>query len=128
MLAGKDPDSDLFPVSDGTSSCTQENEYQNIKFGGERKLTVTAVDTKGFNDSSNGIDQVSVANFIAGLRRRSAIVNVFGITIHETRVDGPIVNMMRLFAELFGPEFWHHCILIFTKCSMDRKAINKPAR
>ena len=110
MLAGKDPDSDLFPVSDGTTSCTQENEYQNIKFGGDRKLTVTAVDTKGFNDSSNGIDQVSVANFIAGLMRRSAIVNVFGITIHETRVDGRIVNMMRLFAELFGPEFWHHCI------------------
>ena len=74
VLAGKDPDSDLFPVSDGTTSCTQENEYQNIKFGGDRRLTVTAVDTKGFNDSSNGIDQVSVADFIAGLRRRSAML------------------------------------------------------
>ena len=124
-LAGRGPSSDLFPVSTGPASGTQENVYQQIPFGGDKKFYVTAIDTKGFNDSNNRIDLDTVANFIASLKRRTSIVNVFGITINEFRLDGPIVEMMKLFAEIFGPEFWKHYILIFTKHSMDRKEIKK---
>ena len=123
MLAGKGPNSDLFPVSDGTTSCTQENVYQHIKFDGDREfeLDVTVIDTKGFDDSNNGIDEDTVADFIASLKLRSAVVNAFGISIHDITLDGPIVKMMKLFACIFGrPQFFQHCILIFTKCSMNK--------
>ena len=125
VLAGRKPNSDLFPVSSGTVSCTQKNVYQQIPFGGDEKFYVTAIDTKGFNDSNETINMDVVAKFIASLRRRCVGVNVFGITIHESRLDGPIVEMMKLFGEMFGPNFWKHCILIFTKYSMDRKTLQK---
>ena len=32
---------------------------------------------------------------------------------------------MKLFEEMFGSEFWQHCILIFTKISMDSKEVQK---
>ena len=125
VLAGRKPTSDLFPVSQGTVSHTQKNVYQSIPFGGDEKFYVTAIDTKGFNDSNKTIDMDVVAEFIASLKRRCVGVNVFGITINESRLDGPIVEIMKLFAELFGDDFWQHCILIFTKYSMDAKTKHK---
>ena len=86
---------------------------------------MTAIDTKGFNDSNKTIDMDVVAEFIASLKRRCVGVNVFGITINERRQDGPIVEIMKLFAELFGDDFWQHCILIFTKHTMDEKSKRK---
>ena len=108
VLAGKGPNSDLFPVSDGTTSCTQENVYQHIKFGGDREfeLDVTVIDTKGFDDSNSGIDEDTVADFIASLKLRSAVVNAFGISIHDITLDGTIVKMMKLFAS-----FWAATVL-----------------
>ena len=125
VLAGRGPSSDLFPVSSGLASFTQKNVYQQIPFGGDEGFIVTAVDTKGFNDSNNKIDIDTVANFIASLKRRCSNVNVFGLTINEPKLDGPIGEMMKVFAEIFGPEFWQHCILIFTKHTMDEKSKRK---
>ena len=120
-LAGRDASSDLFPVSSDTDSCTETTVFQNIPFGGDQKKYVTAIDTMGFNDPGKDIDLDIVAKFIASLKMRCYAINIFGIAINgtEPRLNGPLVEMMKLCEEMFGDIFWKQCCLIFTKTSMN---------
>ena len=127
-MSGFDASSDKFPVSSGPASCTQSAVIQDVTFDADENKPVRLVDTMGFNDPDKDIDVDVAAKFIAQLKQECDSVSLFGIAINgqSPRIDASLKQMLMLFEEMFAEDFWKHCLLIFTKMSMDKK--NKDIR
>ena len=122
-MSGFDASSDKFPVSSGPASCTQFAVIQDVTFDADENKPVRLVDTMGFNDPDKDIDVDVAAKFIAQLKQECDSVSLFGIAINgqSPRIDASLKQTLELFEEMFGEDFWRHCVLIFTKVSMDEK-------
>ena len=122
-MSGFDASSDKFPVSSGPSSCTQSAVIHDVTFDDDENKPVKLIDTMGFNDPDKDIDIDVVAKFIDQLKQECDSVSLFGIAINgqSPRIDASLKQTLKLFEEMFGQDFWRHCVLIFTKVSMDKK-------
>ena len=124
VLTGNDPDSDVFRVSGGALSCTQEVRLHEGNLLGTNGQPITIIDTVGFNDP--GKDQKSeTAYLIKTLKARLHHINLFAIVLDGTnpRIDQSQKEMLELFAAVFSESFWENVIIAFTKLSMDQKQI-----
>ena len=124
VLTGNDPDSDVFRVSGGALSCTQEVRLHEGNLLGANGQPITIIDTVGFNDP--GKDEKSeTASLIKTLKARLHHINLFAIVLDGTnpRIDQSQKEMLELFAAVFSESFWENVIIAFTKLSMDQKQI-----
>ena len=123
-IAGEDPNCDMFPVSSGPTSCTQNITMANVSFLGDDNRPVSVIDTNGFDDAKDVADINTTQNLVDELKKRAKFVNLIGLTVNgeSPRLDASLVTTLRILEEMFGKFFWEHCVLIFTKLSMDKKA------
>ena len=98
-----------------------------MKLGGNREHYVSLIDTVGFDDPNNDTDVQTIAELVTKLRNGCDFIDTFGITINSQhrRVEGSLVQMLKIFEEMFGEEFWKQAVLLLTNCSMDGKATAK---
>ena len=121
-IVGHDYDSDIFPVSDGATSCTQNTILGTAQFNGDReKPLVNVIDTIGFDDPKNDTDVRIIAELVSKLKNNCDYVNLFGIAVNgqAPRLDGSLVAMIKIFEEMFGQGFWKQCVLLFTRITMN---------
>ena len=121
-IVGHDYDSDIFPVSDSTTSCTQSTILATALFNGDKENPpVNVIDTIGFDDPKNDTDATIIAELVSKLKNNCDYVNLFGIAVngHARRLDGSLVAMIKIFKEMFGQEFWTQCVLLFTQITMN---------
>ena len=115
-IVGQNHDSDIFPVSDSATSCTQSTVLGTAQFNGDKeKPPVNVIDTIGFDDPKNDTDMKIIAELVSKLKNNCDYVNLFGIAVNgqSPRLDGSLVAMIRIFEEMFGEQFWKQCVLIF---------------
>jgi predicted GTPase len=121
-IAGHPSDSDIFTVSAEATSCTQSTVFGNVKFGGNKERLVSLIDTMGFDDPNQDTDVRIIAELVFKLKNKCDGVNMFGIAVNgqSPRLDGSLIAMIKIFEEMFGGEFWKHCVLIFTRMRMNK--------
>merc|ERR550532_499110 len=129
-IVGHDYDSDIFPVSDGATSCTQSTILATARFNGDREKPVNVIDTIGFDDPKNDTDVRIIAELVSKLKNNCDYVNLFGIAVNgqAPRLDGSLVAMIKIFEEMFGEGFWKQCVLLFTRIPMSKSDKKKRAR
>merc|ERR550532_3022029 len=121
-IVGHDYDSDIFPVSYGAASNTQEIILGSAFFNGDKeKPPVNVIDTIGFDDPNNDTDVKVIAELVTKLKNNCEYVNLFGIAVNgqSPRLDGSLVAMIAIFEEMFGGGFWNQCVLLFTRITMN---------
>ena len=130
-IVGHSPDSDIFPVSGGATSCTQSTVMGLAHFNGDKeKPLVNVIDTIGFDDPRNDTDVKIIAELVSKLKNNCDYVNLFGIAINgqAPRLDGSLVAMIKIFEEMFGQGFWKQCVLLFTKIPMNQSDKRRRAK
>ena len=112
--------SQAFMVSSGTESCTQEVRVQDGLFRGDDAKPITIIDTVGFNDGLKESDDSETTALIRKLKSDLSHINLFVIVLdgNNPRIDKSQKDMLRLFGVVFGPAFWKHVLIVFTKMSM----------
>ena len=88
------------------------------------------IDTIGFDDPKNDTDANIISELVMRLKNDCDYVNLFIIAVNRqnTRLDASLIGMIRIFERMFGKEFWKQCVLVFTRLSMDQKAVSKRRR
>jgi len=121
-IVGQDYNSNIFPVSDGATSCTQSTFMATALFNGDTKKPVNVIDTIGFDDPKNDTDMKIIAELVSKLKNNCDYVNLFGIAVNgqAPRLDGSLIAMIMIFEEMFGKEFWKQCVLLFTRIPMNK--------
>ena len=96
-------------------------------YRGDTARPIGLIDTTGFDDPRSDTDTEIIEELKTTLKTRCKYVNLFGITVNgqNPRLDGSLVEMVRILEEMFGHTFWKHCLIIFTRMSMDQKARKK---
>ena len=81
------------------------------------------MDTPGFGDSK-GRDTEHLANMVCNLKQ-IGYVHSFMIILNseDPRFDEQLQATIKIFREMFGPEFFHNAMLVFTKFAYDKKSL-----
>ena len=126
-ISGHEHDDDLFETSPDASSCTQMTQFANVFFGNDKSKPISIIDTIGFDDPKNDADANIISELVLKLQNHCDHVNLFLIVINgqNPRLDGALMGMIRIFEGMFGEEFWHQALLVFTRLPMDKKAVRK---
>jgi hypothetical protein len=126
-IAGHEANSSIFPVSGGARSCTQSTVFGNIKYGGDSEKYVSLIDTIGFNDPNSDTDVKIIAELVSKLKNMCEYVNLFGIAVEgqNPRLAGSLIAMIKIFEEMFGDDFWKHCLITFTRMRMDESSVKR---
>ena len=74
VISGQEFDADVFKVSSDASSCTQETQFADVFFNGDKSRPISIIDTIGFDDPNNDVDAVIIADLVAKLKNK---VNVY---------------------------------------------------
>ena len=121
--------SESFPVSSGATSCTQQVRITDGSLMGDDNQKITIIDTVGFDDAAKDTDS-ETATLIKKLKADVDHVNLFVIVLdgQNVRIDKSLQEMLQLFAAVFTEKFWDHVFIVFTKLSMDEKAVLKRQR
>ena len=127
VVSGLPHDSLAFPVGTGALSCTQATALTTAHFRGDSARPIALIDTTGFDDPQSDTDTRIIEELKTTLMTRCKYVNLFAITVNgqNPRLDGSLVEMVRILEDMFGQTFWKHCLIIFTRMSMDQKARKK---
>ena len=123
-IFGKDFNSNIFPVSGAATSCTQSTVLGAGHFDATKERTpVNLIDTIGFDDPKNDTDLKIIVELVSKLKGRCSYVNLFAIAVNgqNPRLDGSLVEMIKIFEEMFGDNFWKQCVLIFTRMPMNER-------
>ena len=67
-ISGLKSNSQAFPVSPASESCTQSTVLANIKFGGNRERLVSLIDTMGFDDPNSDNDARIITELVNTLK------------------------------------------------------------
>lgn len=117
----------VFHVSSEMSSCTFETRAHNAKWmGREAEEIFTMIDTPGLGDPTPGADQKHIAEMVRELKRQ-AHVNAFLLVFNSenVRLPAPTRQMMELFRDIFGEDFWRNTLMVFTRWYGDRASIRR---
>ena len=127
VLCGKPFNDEFFKSSDGTRGCTQTTDLAEICFNGTNDHMMTLIDTVGFYDAEKDLDDDVIADLFLTLSRRVDLINTFILVVNgqDSRIDDPLVKMLRLFEEMFEKEFWNHIVLNFSHLQMDQETIDR---
>lgn len=107
-------------VSNHTQSETSEVQgFVTHALGNENNDPIIIIDTPGFGDSK-GRDTEHIANMVMNLKV-IGFVNSFIITINsaENRFNEQLDSTIKLFIQMFSPDFFQNVIVCFTRFSFD---------
>ena len=130
VIAGHAPNADNFPVSSSPSACTTGTKVVDINFGGDSTRPITIIDTIGFDENPNHLEERIIADIIVSLKNKVEHVNVIGLVINgnSPRLNATTLSMLTIFENIFGDCFWKRSALIFTNVSMDANSRRKRMR
>ena len=88
------------------------------------------IDTIGFDDPDNDTDANIISELVMKLKNKVDYVNLFIIAVNgqNPRLDSALVGMIKIFEGMFGQEFWNQAVIVFTRLSMDSKAVKKRSK
>ena len=94
--------------------------------GDEQKTNVTVIDTPGFGDVSKKDDR-TIARLVDVLKKNVKEINVFVLAFSATtnRRTLGLADMLRLFQDIFGDDFWDNAIIGVTKWSYEPGNVKK---
>ena len=127
VIAGEDPDHEIFPVSDGADGCTAATQFANINFGGNQGRQISLIDTVGLDEQSVEDNADVVAELVEKLRNACDFVNLFAVVVNgnDQRFDASTSNMLKTYETMFGEGLWPRAVFVFTKLSMEKKVKEK---
>ena len=130
VLCGKPFNDKFFKSSEGARSCTQKTDLAEIYFNGKNDHMTTLIDTVGFYDAEKDMDDDIIADLYLTLSRRVDMINTFILVVNgqDCRLDEILVEMLRLFENMFGKVFWKHIVLNFSRLKMDKNASEERQR
>ena len=103
-------------------SCTFETAVKKGYWLGQRDKPFTICDTPGLNDP-NGQDSSNVFNLVTKLKEVKS-VDAFIVALNGQcpRLDNGIKDMLLLFKNIFGENFYKNIIIVFTRWSFDKRS------
>jgi GTP-binding protein EngB required for normal cell division len=118
-----DKDKSAFKVASTASSVTETTSIKSMTWFDGSKVTV--IDTPGLNDSE-GRDTKHIANMVETLKSHKH-VNLFALVFNGKvpRFDDSMKAMIKIFKEMFGPDFLKNACLVFTNWPMHEYAIDE---
>ena len=98
VIAGKPPESELFPVSASSLSCTQQVKFANINFNKDSEKLLSLIDTIGFDDPKNDTDAIIIAELMDKLMNYCDKVDVCAIVVNgqNPRLEGSLVAVLEI--------------------------------
>ncbi|CAK9110871.1 AIG1 family protein [Durusdinium trenchii] len=128
-LSGLSAENERFIVSDSIESATLQTSMYRTRWLGNPKMDkVIIVDTPGLSDTRQNDQQ----NIDQMLKRLDEIgyINTFCVVFNseQDRFDDGLVQMLRTFERHFGPVFWKHCMIVFSRWFMDPAALKRRKR
>ena len=126
-LSGNQNSVELFQSSAGADSCTQRNEIADVFLMGDEERPVNLIDTVGFDDKDKNLDDDIISDLLATLQERVDYIHTFVITLNgqNSRFDKSLEDMLKIFEEMFGLQFWQNTFLLFTHMEMNAKSQKK---
>ena len=121
-IAGKEANSDAFPTSSETGTCTMSSTFAEITLGDSGKK-FSIIDTPGFNGRNQEVELKTMAGIVEKLKNNCNQFHLFGLVINgqSPRLDS-LKLMLKTFENTFSEALWKQCVLIFTKIRMDNKS------
>ena len=122
-----DYDNGCFLVKDVWTPTTKATcALQGHWLGNSTKPKVTIIDTPGFGDVPEE-DEKTIKGLVGWLKNEIRFVDVFMIAIpkSENRLTNSMREMLELFQQMFGDEFWINTILVATMWSYDQRSIDR---
>ena len=118
ILEGKKHDADYFKTSSDPTSCTQKTKVADVNWIGDPNFPISLIDTIGFDDSSE--DHEIIAELVVKLKHRCDHINLFVLAVNgqDPRLDGSLLEMIKIFEGMFSGDFWNQVVLVFTKICM----------
>ena len=94
--------------------------------GDSTKPNITVIDTPGFGDIPEE-DEKTIKGLVEWLKNEIKFVDVFMIAIpkSENRLTNSMREMLGLFQQMFGDEFWNNTILVATMWPYDQRSIDR---
>ena len=127
VITGYGHDADIFPV---TQSCTQRTKFADVYFNGDKTYPISLIDTIGFDDATKNDDAAIIAELVSKLNNDCDHINLFAIAVNgqNSRLDGSLVHIIRIFEIMFTIEFWKQVVIIFTRVPQDDRTKTKRER
>ena len=127
VLTGNLPNAKAFPVSSKATTCTQETTFANADFCGVPSKPLSIIDTIGFDDPTKDHDAKIIADLVLQLQQNCDYVNTFVMAVNgqNPRLDGSLLQMIKIFEKMFTAKFWDQVVVVFTRLHMDRSSIER---
>ena len=127
VISGLDPNSKFFPTSAEPESCTQETQFSEVYFDNDRKKPLSVIDSVGFHDPKKAVDSIIIADLVVKLKTCCDYLNLIAIAVNgsDVRLDEVLIEILGVFQNLFGQQFWQQTVIIFTQLSMDTKSVER---
>ena len=122
-----DYDNGCFLVKDVWTPTTKATcPLQRHWLGDSTKPKVTIIDTPGFGDVPKE-DEKTIKGLVEWLKNKIKFVDIFMIAIpkSENRLTNSMREMLGLFQQMFGNEFWVNTILVATMWPYDQRSIDR---
>ena len=127
VLTGNLPNAKAFPVSSKATTCTQETTFANANFCGVPSKPLSIIDTIGFDDPTKDHDAKIIADLVLQLQQNCDYVNTFVMAVNgqNPRLDGSLLQMIKIFEKMFTSKFWDQVVVVFTRLHMDQSSIER---
>lgn len=122
VICGHSPKADIFNVSAGANSCTQRTQFADVNFNKDKGRPISLIDTIGFDDPDKDDDAEIIAELVVKLKHDCDYINQFVIAVNgqQPRLDGSLLGMIKIFEGMFGQDFWHQVVVLFTRMPMSK--------
>merc|ERR1719193_546131 len=122
VLLGESPECKdcIFPICPGADSCTKTTGFATGPWlGNLTNPNFTVVDTPGFGDSDQQMDQL-LKEMVAVLKYNVTTTNMFLVGFDGTnpRLTSGLQKMLGQLESLFGRVFWDNAAMLITKWPM----------
>ena len=127
VLTGNLPNAKAFPVSSKATTCTQETIFADANFCGVPSKPLSIIDTIGFDDPTKDHDAKIIADLVLQLQQNCDYVNTFVMAVNgqNPRLDGSLLQMIKIFEKMFTAKFWDQVVVVFTRLHMDRSSVER---
>jgi len=127
VLTGNLPNAKAFPVSSKATTCTQETTFADADFCGVPSKPLSIIDTIGFDDPTKDHDAKIIADLVLQLQQNCDYVSTFVMAVNgqNPRLDGSLLQMIKIFEKMFTAKFWDQVVVVFTRLHMDQPSIER---
>ena len=122
LLGDHQDDAKKFNESASVNACTYKTTHEVGTLMNDGKSPILVVDTPGLSDG-HGRDSSHMKDMTNYLKNEIRFVKLFVFTCNgeEPRFDHTTNKLLDTFEKNFGPEFWSHTIICYTRWSEDEE-------